>query len=221
MKTLHIWGESTLIEAKEIEHRVDCGGGVLLVEGVTDEQESKIYKAFDEYSKDRRIHDMEDLEEFLKEHGELGDAEVSWSKDFEEVRNVLAFDTVNQGFFDLADGLGVSVCEYWDGSNRRIISLTENLTETVVEVSDSYASLDEWDGRNSVTGGTGRHQRVHRVFTEDGEKPEEPEYLIEAWSQWQGEPLPSGKVVNESGLRLHLKELGRDVDEYMSEIQAL
>lgn len=149
----------------------------------------------------------------------LSKGEVGWSKEFEEVRNVLAFDVHNQGFFDLADGLEVSVFEYWDGSNHRVIHLTETMSESIVEVSDTAVSLDEWDGRNHVTGGMGYHQRVYRVFTEDGVAPTEPLYLIEEWSQWQGD-LPQGKVVDESGLRIHLKELGRDVEKYMDDIKS-
>lgn len=224
MKTLHIWGdypEGILINADEIESRIDCGGdGVLLVEGVTDAQKSALYKVFDEaYDKGRRLHNADDLEEFLGECRVKG-AEIGWSNSYEDVRNVLAFDIVNQNFFNLADGLEVYVFEYWDGSNRHTVALTENLTETELEVSDSYVSLDEWDGRNSVTGGMGRHQRVYRILTEDKEKPEEPKYLIEAWSQWQGD-LPTGRIVEEYGLRQHLEDLDRNVDEYMSEIKAL
>lgn len=216
---LHIWGEGfhgVIVEPDQIESRFYTGESALLIEGLSEEQTAQLYEQPQKILDS--IKDDEDLEGILKGLG-IENAQVHWAEDLEKVRDVLAFDTIDHSFFDLADAPEVSVLEYWDGSNHRNLVLTENLTETVLEVSDAYVSLDEWDGRNPTTGGTGHHQRVYQVLTEDGEKPEEALYLVEAWSQWQGETLPHGKIVDESGLRTHLKELGRDVNDYMGQIR--
>lgn len=117
---------------------------------------------------------------------------------------------------------GIKVYEYFDGSNlKEIINDSEySLPATELTVTKDYVSLDEWDGHNLTTGGVGEHQEIHKVIEIDGETPDEPLYLINKWSQWQGE-IPSGEVVDEYVLKEHLERLERDADEYIKEIKKL
>ena len=106
--------------------------------------------------------------------------------------------------------------EYFDsGMNRKVLSV-EPFDAKKIVVKDAPYSLDEWDGNNFTTGGVGLHEEVYKIIDDS----DEPLYLIRRWSQWQGS-LPSGKVVSESELIQYLKDLKRDVEDYMSAIRHL
>lgn len=106
---------------------------------------------------------------------------------------------------------------YWDGSNWQTVQFDECWTENIITVDPDFVNLDEWDGSNWKTGGIGLHQRIYRIVELDGEKPSEPTFLLEKWSQWQGDH-PKGEIMTTSEVAEHLKEIGRDVDEYMKEL---
>lgn len=117
---------------------------------------------------------------------------------------------------------GVRVYEYFNGSNlERIVNEPEyQLPTTELVVTDDFVSLDEWDGNDLTTLGVGNHQQVHRIIELDGGIEDEPLYLINKWSQWQGD-VPTGEVVDVDGLKQHLEKLGRDVEEYIGMIEGI
>lgn len=143
-------------------------------------------------------------------------SEFEYCSDVEDVpeNSVLAFNFYIYEFYDLKGYYEEeTVYQYWDGHNWKEIWGSEcSITE--LEISENKVILDEWDGRNMVTGGPGEHQYVYKVYKEDGEDIEDS-YLVVYSSQWQG-VLDTAKVMTEDGLRRHLEEIDRDVEEYIA-----
>jgi len=108
------------------------------------------------------------------------------------------------------------IYRYWDGRNWKTV-FCDNETEIVI--SDDYVNLDEWDGRNFVTGGVGLHERIYRVYEVDGEKIDNA-YMVLYSSQWQGDH-DLAEVMDLEKLQEHLKEIDRDLDEYIPQILAI
>jgi hypothetical protein len=154
------------------------------------------------------------LEEFFREYYGLDVAveTAEYYGDTDEDR--LIYDRESKIFYNQRDGHVVEIYRYWDGSNWQTVELGDDLIDVVVVVDQDYVNLDEWNGHDWVTGGTGLHERVYRIAELDEEKPSEPTFLLEKWSQWQGEE-PKGYIMTLSEVVEHLKELGRDVDEYV------
>jgi hypothetical protein len=122
----------------------------------------------------------------------------------------------NVGEFHLGkDWDVIKVYEYWDGHNW-ITKSGEEAIEYVVEVEEEQVNLDEWNGSNFQTSGTGLHQYIQKIVEVDDEKVED-KYLLVRWSQWQGS-LPSGELMSIEEIKEHLELLGRDVNKYMTEI---
>jgi len=105
------------------------------------------------------------------------------------------------------------IYRYWDGSNWKTV-LCYNETEIVI--SDDYVNLDEWDGRNFVTGGVGRHEKVYKVYEVDGEKVDD-KFMVLFSSQWQGDH-DLAELMDIDELKQHLVEINRDVDEYIPQV---
>lgn len=164
-------------------------------------------------------YNAEDIENFLHEIG-FTNAETENANTLEEVRDQTVFNTYNNSFDNLENYDTVKVFEYWNGSNYENYYLdNNNNTETHVLTSEDYVSLDEWDGNNMVTGDTGRHQKVRKIYELDGEKVSDM-YLVIYWSQWENEPTEA-EIMDVDQLRQHLQEIERDVDEYIEEIQKI
>lgn len=151
--------------------------------------------------------------------------DVNSSEEYIELDNSIIFDAYNKELH-LANFESMHVvkyCEWFDGSNRKVEvnDYAESiLSETSLVINeDDVLDLDEWDGNNHTTGGVGNHQHVHKIIEEDGENVED-KYLIVFSSQWQGEDT-KGSVVNKEELIAHLKELGRDIEEYKKYIEEL
>jgi hypothetical protein len=94
-----------------------------------------------------------------------------------------------------------------------------NLFADKIVVSEESINLDEWDGSNWRTGGMGLHEQVHKVLKAEGEAVDGM-YLVYRWSQWQGQQ-PDALLLTKKELADHLKELGRDVEEYLPKIAEL
>ena len=108
------------------------------------------------------------------------------------------------------------IYRYWDGSNWKTVLCQD---ETEIVISDSYVNLDEWDGRNFVTGGVGQHERIFKVYEVDGEKVADT-FMVLYSTQWQGYHN-SAEVLHIDELKEHLKEIDRDLDEYIPQILAI
>ncbi len=108
------------------------------------------------------------------------------------------------------------IYRYWNGSNWKTVLCQD---ETEIVISDSHVNLDEWDGRNWQTGGIGLHEKVYRVYEVDGEKVADT-FMVLYSSQWQGYHN-SAEVLHIDELKEHLKEIDRDLDEYIPQILAI
>lgn len=133
----------------------------------------------------------------------------------DEYKFSIIYDPNNGEFHLGSEWDTIKVFEYWDGHNF-VTKTDEETIEYVVEVSEEKIDLDEWNGRNFETGGLGLHQYIQKVIEVDGKK-EEDKYLLVKWSQWQGS-LPSAEIMSIKEVKEHLETLGRDVNEYMTEI---
>jgi len=125
-------------------------------------------------------------------------------------------EDVFEDFLEDDDNEEKRIYRYWDGRNWKTV-FCENETEIVI--SDSYVDLDEWDGRNFLTGGVGLHEKVYRVYEVDGEKVADT-FMVLYSSQWQGDHN-SAEVLHIDELKEHLKEIDRDLDEYIPQILAI
>jgi len=152
---------------------------------------------------------LDDIEEFLKNNGI--NAKYEHCNDLENTVNcsVLAFDICAHEFFNLYNCDEMDVYQYWDGSNWKTV-WADDCSVEYYSISENKVCLDEWDGRNLVTGGIGEHQYVYKVYQEAGEKVED-KYFVVFSSQWQG-VQDSAKIMNAEALREHLKEINRDAD---------
>lgn len=223
MKKFRLWrndalGWNYLTAANDVEKVVLLGDWSIAIgiDGInTDSLDlSKLSEAFYAYFIETDETVVDALESFFRD--KLG-AEVSadyteYYGDVESSR--LIYDVENRSFYVESDGYVVEIYRFWDGSNWRTVELGEDWTDTRIVADSDYVNLDEWNGHDWVTGSIGRHQRIYRIVELDGEKPSEPMFLLEETSQWQSEE-PGGYIMTLSEVVEHLKELGRDVDEYM------
>ena len=120
-----------------------------------------------------------------------------------EADDYLCFDYYNKEFFSISDLEILRAFEYWNGNNiKTIVFDPDTMIEYKIEIIDSY-NLDTWDGRNYSYGSMGRHAILHKIKCDDLE--EDNILLWEDWSQWQGEELPTGKLITESDAMKLLK----------------
>lgn len=216
VKKVVLWSDyesKYLINEEEIVERYNSGEDCLIITGVS----AKAEELQEKYKKsDLKFATDDELEEFLREEG-YEQAEVYYADRYQEKdKDYLVFDRVNEQFCMLSDYPTIRIKEWWDGSNIKIIALEEHMTETKLIISEDYVDLDEWDGRNHVTGGIGNHQRIYKIYEMDGEKVED-HYLVEYWSQWQG-VHDTAEILDLEGVKAHLEQLGRNVKEYMDSI---
>ncbi|MED0649939.1 hypothetical protein P9246_10735 [Aeribacillus pallidus] len=213
------WGWNYLIAADEVEKVVLLGDWSIAIgiDGInTDSLDlSKLNEEFDAYFTETDEAVVDALESFFRD--KLG---VEVSPEYTEYygdtdSDRLIYDTENRNFYFVKkDGYVVEIYRFWDGGDWKTVELDECWTDTHIVADSDYINLDEWNGHDWVTGGIGLHERVYRIIELDGEKPSEPTFLLEKWSQWQGDH-PKGEIMTTSEVADHLKELGRDVDEYL------
>lgn len=210
--------EAFLIDKEEVEERACVDEQTLIIENIKADI-GDLQKRVDEW--DEKINEAWEMEEFLESIG-FAEAEVSWAKEYPEIEETLAFDCWEQDFFYLTDCATIKVYEWWDGSNWQTLVLDENTSETEIVISEAYVDLDEWDGRNYVTGGMGEHQRIYKVIEMDGENVRDKDiFLLNKWSQWEGSHETGEILEGLDEVKKHLKSIGRDVEEYVFEIGKL
>ena len=164
-------------------------------------------------NREDRLLDEYDLEDFLKEQG-YSEFEIRMAldiEDFPDTEGHIYYDAEYEyNFFALNDCETTESYQWWDGSNWQQIFKDdfEWCTEVVID-EDTERCLDEWDGSNWWTGSKFCHQYVYDILEVDGEKPEEPTFLVVYTCQYQ-DSHPSAEIMTEDELREHLKELGRD-----------
>lgn len=221
MKNPQIWKrdglyeKSILIPESEVEERANVPYETILVEGVDAEK-------FDEYDLSKKFEafkeeNSDDLEEFFSSLGY--EVTTKWLQPFPKLTNVLAYDQESASFYIPAHAERIRVYGYWDGSNWREIAADDTFTVTEVECSENKVSLDEWDGSNLSTGGRFNHQYVRKIHKMDDD-PVEDKYLLVSYTDWQGS-LPEGTILSRDELIHHLEDLGRNVDEYLRDIDRL
>lgn len=207
-----------LIDKEKVEERAQISDQTMIIENIKADIED-LQKQLSE--SDESIKDIYEMEEFLESIG-FEDSEVSWAEDFPEIKEKLAFDCYEQDFFHLTDAETVKVYEWWDGSNWKTLVLDDSTSETDLVISESYVDLDEWDGRNNVTGGIGEHQRLYKVIEIDGKNVQDKDiFLLNKWSQWEDSHETGEILENLSEVEKHLKSIDRNVEKYMFEIGKL
>lgn len=213
-----------LIDPKDLIEQVWLGEGTTLaIEGeLSAEQQAHILEKLkekeDQGDTDIRWMSEDEFQEILEEMGIA--ASVSVADDWiDPDENVILFSLEELSFCKPSELEKTKVYEWWNGSNWKRVILEPYMDETVVEITEKSVCLDEWDGRNWQTGGTGLHQYVHKVITIDGEEVEDMFLLVHS-SQWQGSHQ-TGEILTVNEVRNHLKEIGRDVEKYMYEVGSL
>lgn len=220
MKHLKIWSDDErklLFPASEITEVVELGDqNVFKIENVeySDDVLNKLQTAFESYVEENEDFEPSSIVDFTDFVRTLYPTiDVTYIEEGQEVENVIAFEEYNNTFSNLSDFITTTMYQWWDGSNWKNEYLSENVVEYDLVVSDDSVSLDEWDGNNSTTGGRFDHQKVFKVIELDGKQVENT-YLVELWSQYQGEHS-QGEIMTESELISHLESLNRDIEEYL------
>ncbi|PEK34098.1 hypothetical protein [Bacillus pseudomycoides] len=221
--------QALLIDGKEIETVALVNHDEMFKIHHVDMDEKELNKRLKQYVEENEEKDeafdfdynsQEDIQTFLVSIG-FADAEVKWCDEYPDIEEQLVYDSYNRMFSNLTYCDELKIYRYHDGSNWQVVELREDMSETVLEVTEDYVNLDEWDGRNHTTGGIGEHQYIFKVIIEDGEEAEDT-FLLKSWSQWQGSH-PTGQLFDSiEAVKDHIEELGdRNIEEYMYEIGKL
>lgn len=211
-----------LVNASDIKEGIYLGENIIFhnIDFLDIDVVNRRYK---EYAEENDISgNLDDLETFFEDVFGIVKVDADYGDElYTDDVNKLVFDVENQEFFYTDDGLNVSYFEWWDGHNwQRVIDHELEVEYRVsLLLNNNSVSLDEWDGSNFQTGGVGYHERVYRILEIDGEKVED-QFLLEKTSQWQGEHA-TGEILTLDDVEEHLKDLGRNVDEYMEDIKNL
>jgi len=207
-----------LIDKTKIESRAWVNDQTIIIDNVNDGAE-ELQKKLNESS--AKIRDVYEMKEFLEKIG-FENPEVTAADDFPEISEKIAFDVYEQEFFNLADSMTISVYEWLDGNNWKTVIIDDNTDTISIVISDQYVDLDEWDGRNMVTGGIGEHQRIYKILEIDGEDVRNKNmFLLNKWSQWEGTHETGEILENLDDVKKHLNNIGRDVNKYIEEIEKL
>lgn len=161
------------------------------------------------------ITEEEELLDFVKSF--CSEADISLLPVFPNSEEKLCYDAnFEHEFFNLLIVDTIEMYEWYDGRNWK-----KEFIDTVIDltVTDTSINLDEWDGRNMTTGGLGYHERVYKIL-EINDESQDDMYLVYNYTQWQGEH-DTGKVFTNTELESYLKEIDRDVEKYMKEIEKL
>jgi hypothetical protein len=165
-----------------------------------------------------RLEDKYDVQDFTDEH--LQNAYVEYPNDYENPDDsTIVYDFAEDEFSAFADWTegAIDTITYLDsGSNWKTLELD---AVTYVTVGDTSVDIDEYDGSNWCTGGKFEHQNIYKVYQLDGKETADT-YLVVTGSDYQG-VLDVGEIMAEDELIEHLRKLGRDVEKYMKEVQAL
>lgn len=225
MQEYRIWKHShqdkgMLIPENKIEEAVYSCEQVMIVRNVDismiDELNEKM-TAWRKSDEGYMIYHVQALQEWFEEVAGIEAADVEGTDVIADPEEVVAY---SDGLFgNLAEFETVPVYRWYDGRNWKIEIADEDVTETRLVITDDYVDLDEWDGRNHVTGGIGLHARVYRVLKLDGEEVADT-FLVNEWSQWQGDHA-TGEVLTLDELPDVLRELNRDPAVYMPQVEAL
>lgn len=219
-----IWNRNDvdyLIPAEEVVNEYLVGENELVMKGIhfTEKEKKNIEDLLKQKVEEDESFNMKDaglVQEVLEDSGY--DIVVDYAPETLEVdSDQVVFSPAEMEFVTGFET--VKTYSWWDGSNWVQWILYPDDIETVVEYTDDAVNLDEWDGKNWVTEGTGLHQKVHRIFTIDGKKEEDTFILVKS-SDWVGSQ-PIASILEIDALKDHLLALGRDVEAYMYEIGKL
>ena len=207
-----------LIDKEKIESRAWVSDHTLIVDNVKADAE-ELQKKLNESSE--KIRDVYEMGEFLEKIG-FEDPDVMAADEFPEFEEKIAFDIYEQEFFSLADSATINIYEWWNGSSWRTFVIDDSTDTIDIVASDQYVDLDEWDGRNMVTGGIGEHQRIYKILEIDGEDVRNKNmFLLNKRSQWEGTHETGEILENLDDVKKHFNNIGRDVNKYIEEIEKL
>ena len=219
-KKMVIWemgdGRNYYFEASEIETvHIDFNQCIYKIDGIPIGNIDTLNEALKNVAE--RPADEYELEDFLKEQG-YSDFEIRMLPDlvdYDETNPYVCYDcSYDYDFFNILHCDTIEIYRWWDGSNWKTVFCPDYGETEVIIDEDSENCLDEWDGSNWWTGSKFCHQYVYDILEVDGEKPEEPTFLVVYTCQYQ-DSHPSAEIMTEDELREHLEELGRDANEYI------
>lgn len=197
-----------LIDLDDIEEKVYTDG-IMAIRGIkpTKELIDELNKQIEGYMS------YHELENFLEKQG-FDNFEIDEIGPFCDPEPLLIYDYNIYEFYNLADCETEQVYEWMEGTNKKT-EIIESVTEIVVD--EDYVSLDAWDGSNfTFNNDIGRHARVYKVIESD--YGDDDLYLIEYWSQWQGEHA-TGEVKSREELIEFLQEHDLDAEEILKELE--
>ena len=214
-----------LYNKKDIKEGVNLDGDYFYTTNLTsgDCDHSFLTQQFEEFQElyndeeDDDIADMDTLEllelffEFL-----AIDTEVRPGIDYEEVCDMIIYDVEAMEFANLNEYDAVKYVKYLDSNSNWREHVADGYNVTISEIivdSATKKCLDEWDGRNKVTGGVGEHQYIYKVATIDDEEVDDM-WMVQKSSQWQG-VRDMAAIMKKDELINYLEEIGRDPIEYI------
>lgn len=211
-----------LIPLDEIEEKAELADDVIIFQGIKGDQVdikalNYLYVNHNEAEKADRIN-ANDIQVFLTQCGFVNtESEQPY---YTDRKDLLAFQLSKGAFSNLLDLPIVKTYSHRNGSsNADIIGMGPNDTEQIVEVTENYVSLDDWDG-NDLTPQSSliERQSVSKVISLDGNAVEHL-YLLEKWTQQSN--LVYAEVLTIDELKHCLETARRDAAGYMYEIGTL
>lgn len=213
-----------LIDPNEIEEKAIIGSENYFIDQVSEDAD-ELNLALQHYlgrkeeeEENFNCKEEDDLLEFLHSLG-FTRAQINCCPEYPDVTHQLAFSLESKKFFFVDEWCETQkVYQYWDGHNFKKMTLFDEV-EYEISVTEEEINLDEYNGRNFTTGGTGEHQAVHKILTKDGEQVED-EYLLVYYSEWQGSHTMAD-ILSLDEMEEHLIQMNRDVFEYLPQIESL
>lgn len=136
--------------------------------------------------------DIDDGEVFSIEHVNWEKESVEYDLDDDDYIVLSEFTdeyAKSHGYYTLSefDYLIQRVWHYLDiGMNYKSVYSEQMENTATYTITDNCISLDEWNGRNFQTGGTGLHQNVYKILKDNDEILDEDIFMIVETSDWRG-----------------------------------
>ena len=157
--------------------------------------------------------DIDDGEVFSIDHVDWEKESVEYDLDDEDYIALSDFTdeyAKSNGYYTLSefDYLIQRVWQYLDSRmNYKSVYSEQMENMPTYIITDDGVSLDEWNGHNFETGGTGLHQHAYKILKHDDEILDEDIFMIVETSDWRGANATVKGIYSLEGTLEYISEL--------------